>query len=213
MQYYANGNSYPDETWYELKGSDDHDATWKNRVTRRYAVTYIRAPDPPYYYKVGDTYYYNKSLDTENDNWQGGSDGSWLYREFYWVDSKGRVGQMSGWPYWDAQSDTAHFQITFSGTLLRDNGQIACGGYNSPTLGYVDTAGHSAEWPNGYFNVARDAIRADGSAANLDPSLVRFVKVQTAYFSYGGTFGNVSTEIVSATGLPNQANGFPMPWD
>jgi hypothetical protein len=40
---------------------------------------------------------------------------------------------------------------------------------------------------------------------------VKFVKVQTAAFRYGGVFGDVSTEIAVANGLPDQSGGFVIP--
>jgi hypothetical protein len=43
-------------------------------------------------------------------------------------------------------------------------------------------------------------------------SSIRFVKVQTAYFNYGGVFGEHSTEIVrSDPGFTDQSGGFPNP--
>jgi hypothetical protein len=52
-------------------------------------------------------------------------------------------------------------------------------------------------------------LRDDGIPANL--SAVKFLKVQTGMFRYGGIFGDVSTEIVEADFLEYQAGGFPMP--
>jgi hypothetical protein len=96
------------------------------------------------------------------------------------------------------------------GALLRNTGNISRGDYNNLAhVGYVDTATGSDKFPNSLFNVERDAIKADGSPANLNLALVRFVKVQTAIFVYGGTYGDVSTEIVSGTGLADQSGGGP----
>jgi transcription elongation GreA/GreB family factor len=188
VQYDANGNGFPDETWYELKGGEDEDAFSRALISRRHAISYYRGPDVP--------------------------SGSWVFSVVYWVDKKGRSGRMYGWPSAFGVSDTEGTRVTYTGTMLRDTGDIAIPGYDDlPSVGYVDTAGGSAKFPGSVFNVARDAVKADGSPANLDPTLVRFVKVQTAFFRYGGTFGDVSTEIVKATGLADQSGGFPMPWD
>ena len=79
-------------------------------------------------------------------------------------------------------------------------------GITGPLSGYVDvySNGKSVLEVNNRDNI----IRADGSAASLGS--IRFVKVQTALFRYTST-GEISTEIVRATGLPDQSGGFPMP--
>jgi hypothetical protein len=56
---------------------------------------------------------------------------------------------------------------------------------------------------------ASNAIKADGTPAGIGS--FRFIKVQTAFFNYGGAVGETSTEIVSATGLNDQSGGFPSP--
>jgi hypothetical protein len=133
------------------------------------------------------------------------------------VDSKSRTGHISGWPWKWGAPDHLNACVTYTGTLLRDTGDIGTGTYGGfeGMNGYVDSAGDASwvwpswEWPG--YDVARDAIKADGTPANLNPARVRFVKVQTAVFRYGGVFGDMSTEIVSATNLPDQSGGFPMP--
>jgi hypothetical protein len=207
-----NGNGKPDETWYEIRGSEDDDPLYSKKITRRYALSYYRGPNPPGAEDTGvGGLVYNPSLDTEKINAQQGP-GSRMQRTVYWVDCKGRSGRLHGWPCGDYLSDDLNTRLTFTGTLLRDDGEIAVDRYTDLVhLAYVDTAQASDKYPYGHFNVARDAIKADGSAANLNPARVRFVKVQTAFFRYGGNFGNVSTEIVRGTNLSDQSGGFPMP--
>jgi hypothetical protein len=211
VQYDSNGNGIPDETWYEIKGDED-DTVYKSMITRRYALSYFRGPNPAGSKDTGATgLVYDPALDTEKINSQFGT-GQKMFRTVYWVDCKGRVGRLGGWPFGTNLSDDLDTRVTFTGTLLRDDGEIAVDRYGDmPLKSYVDTPDASDKYPYGHFNVARDAIRADGSAANLNPALVRFVKVQTAFFRYGGVFGNVSTEIVYGTNLPDQSGGFPMP--
>ncbi|MDR2343519.1 MAG: bacterial Ig-like domain-containing protein [Spirochaetaceae bacterium] len=211
VQYDENGNGLPDEMWYELTGGEEDDAVRKSQITRRYAVSYFRGPNP-----AGsktneyDVLVYDPDLDLKGVN-TGLGNGQAMKRRVYHVDSKGRVGYLSGWPHGNGLSDDFDTRVTFTGTLLRDDGRIADTSYELPQLGYVDTAGVTAKFPYPKFNAARDAIRADGSPANLNAALVRFVKVQTAVFRYGGIFGNVSTEIVKGTNLSDQSGGFPMP--
>jgi hypothetical protein len=50
-----NGNNIPDEMWYELKGSDDSSAHYKNMITRRYAVTYISSSNEPIVNEYGQS--------------------------------------------------------------------------------------------------------------------------------------------------------------
>jgi hypothetical protein len=117
------------------------------------------------------------------------------------VDSRGRAGRIpGGFPdkYWGVVGD----RVTYTGTLLRDDGQIFAVGYNMDGLeGYVDCAD-----PN--FLVSK-AVKADGTAANL--SAVKFIRVQTSMFRYGDIFGDVSTEIQEADFLGVQSF-FPKPY-
>jgi hypothetical protein len=180
MQEDKNGNGLPDEMWYELRGSDEDHAKWKDYITRRYAITYFKTDGN------GSTNEYGQ-----------------LIREVYWADSRGRAGIIGGgFPNrWGVVGDW----VTFTCTLLRDNGDIVSEVYTSVSSGldgYVDTYSDTF-----YVN---DAINAAGNPVTL--TAVRFIKVQTAIFQYGGIFGDVSTEIKSADFLGQQTD-FPDPED
>jgi hypothetical protein len=184
-----NSNQIPDEMWYELKGSDaDPGSRYASLITRRYSITYFR------------------SADTETVN-----EYNQIIRQIYWVDSKGRTGIIpGGWPVdWGGAGDW----VTYTGTLLRDDGTIATGEYSglSEVGGYVDSFGGMGQWASNdtwdKFYV-EDAIRADGNPINL--SAVKFIKVQTGIHRYGGIFGDCSTEINSADFLGSQTD-FPSP--
>ena len=178
MQEDKNGNGLPDEMWYELPGGDETHPIRKNQITRRYAITYFKTSDH------GTTNEYGQKI-----------------REVYWVDSCGRAGMIpGGFPTpWGVIGDW----VTYTGTLLRDDGEIFCPNYNMADLdGYVDCTGNIA------FPVSR-AVRSDGAPANL--SEVKFLRVQTSLFRYGDIFGDVSTEIPWADFLPDQSGGFHMP--
>ena len=177
MQEDNNANGLPDEMWYELPGSDETSPVRKNLITRRYAVTYFKTDDH------GSTNEYGQ-----------------LIREVYWADSRGRAGMIpGGFPTpWGVTGN----RVTYTCTLLRDDGIIFADSYNMDGLaGYVDTT-------DATFPVSR-AVRVDGAPANI--SAVKFIKVQTGMFRYGGLFGDVSTEIPYADFLPDQRGGFPMP--
>jgi hypothetical protein len=183
-----NNNGLPDDTWYELKGSDDESEEWRPQITRRYAINWF---DP------GDEA-------EENEYGQ-------LISNLVWVDSLGRRGFMNGgWPsVWGVETA----RVTFCGTMIRDPGAIYGGGRGQPrdvAWGYVDagdlTSGPYAD-QNGKFFVS-NAIQRDGSPVDLP--WIDFVKVQTGVFYYGTVVGEISTEIYSADGLGKQTD-FPLP--
>jgi hypothetical protein len=123
-----NGNGLPDETWYELPGSDDNGA-YKNKVTRRYALTYYRD-------QLAET------MPNQYDQ---------IIRTIYWVDQRGRIGTFGGG--WPSLGNPKGIQgvsgdwITYTGTLLRDSKgvQINLGQANlAPISGYVDVMRQTA---------------------------------------------------------------------
>jgi hypothetical protein len=120
--------------------------------------------------------------------------------EVYWADSRGRTGMIpGGFPHkWGVVGDKS----TYTCTLLRDNGRIATSDYGGllPMPGYVDALGVD-------FSVNK-AMRADGTPITL--TAVKFIKVQTGVFRYGGLYGDVSTEIQYADFLGTQS-WFPKP--
>jgi hypothetical protein len=184
-----NRNGLPDDTWYELKGSEDETPRYRSMISRRYAVTW---------FDLGN-------LPEENEYGQ-------LIAALCWVDSKGRSGFMSGaWPdVWGVSAP----KVTYTGTMIQDTGEPIYG-YDSffiPDVdwGYVD-GGYLSRDSNAYLNgkfFVSNAMQRDGSPANLP--WIDFIKVQTAIFSYGGVFGEISTEIYSADGLGVQTD-FPLP--
>jgi hypothetical protein len=176
MQEDRNGNGVPDEMWYELRGGDDDDPAVKDRITRRYAVSYFSTHDSGSVNEYGQ-----------------------LIRKVYWADSRGRTGMIpGGFPvYWGVAGNW----VTYTCTLLRDDGQIATGGYGGLIAsGYVDAA--AVDFP------VNKAMGVDGAPVAL--TAVKFIKVQTGVFRYGGLYGDVSTEIKYADFLGTQSL-FPSP--
>jgi hypothetical protein len=183
-----NGNGLPDETWYEVKGSDDDTPKYRPQLRRRYAIQYILLDEP-----------------------ENGSN------TVAWLDSLGRSSVITGWGWpreWGVEGD----RVTFTGTMLRDTGVFNDGSYGGDMFnlgGYVDVATDIGKWKNdsgvGMYETkirVSDAVHADGTPASLNA--VRFIKVQTGYFRYGGPVGGISTEIHHADGL-GTLTSFPMP--
>jgi hypothetical protein len=117
----------------------------------------------------------------------------------FWVDNQGRCGVMiTGWPdHWGVDPAANGVWVMYTGTILslipeNKSGYVDC--YNAGQIITVEKS---------------KAVRADGSTANIGN--IRFVKVQTGFFSYGHAFGDHSTEIIPATNLPDQSGGFPTP--
>ena len=168
----TNGNGLPDDEWFELKGSE----YGKPGFVKDYEVTY---------YKSGPG------------------------EAIRWEDSLGNSGtidrvdsyhsQETYFPLWvDAESYTLH------GSLLPPNAVQNSTTGEWTTLpfkwGYADNLGDDSirEEVNGvmvlknYFRIS-DAVKADGSAANL--STIDFIKVQTGVNTNCGWLGEVSTEV------------------
>jgi hypothetical protein len=119
----------------------------------------------------------------------------------FWTDSAGQCGVMvTGWPdEWGVDKAADGVWVTYTGTVIPLEGTLS---------GYVDVY-NAKEGQTMTVEISK-AICADGSKAPINS--ISFVKVQTAVFSYGGPFGDVSTEIVRATGISgDQSGGFPNP--
>lgn len=182
VSYDANGNGLPDDTWYELAGSEYGKAgTWRD-----YAVTYHRTPADhvatpvPASPVTDDTY-------------------------IRWTDSEGNEGyiemnaynRQSYWPLWREDEET----LTFTGVRLAPNGTDTKGDGSY----YVQTPyawGYADNQPNGSPASRLDlqwAVDDKGRPANLPG--VHFVKVQTAVLQSNGWIGESSTEVAGALDL------------
>jgi hypothetical protein len=160
-----NGNGLPDEVWYEVNAGT---GPW---ITRRYAVKF---------FKFGDS--------------QGNSYGQ-VIRDVYWADAKGRTGLLrGGWPKDWGVSDADGAWVTYTATLMADNGVIKNADY-----GTFDFTGPGGTGGGPFVDHGSPVIpinRAVDAAGNpVTLTNVRFVKVQTGVFQYGGIFGEISTEI------------------
>lgn len=173
-----NGDGLPNDTWYELKGSE---YGTENEMLN-YAITYYKPTAP--------------EQDIEWTDNQGGSGivpymKTWNQHPSYWQD-------------WvpterDAQGRECH---TYYGSRLKDMHTYQNGYSDEPPYpwGYADNIGSDyfvnnkfhASMAMGYYKIS-NAVTADGQPANLD--YINFVKVQTAQTGYTPNLGEISTEV------------------
>lgn len=172
-----NGNGEPDDTWYELRGSESSlESTWQD-----YAVTYYRPRSP-------------RTAVAWSDN-RGGS-GEVPRQPYHMQDHY--------YPAWvEADSYTLRGTRLEARNYRMENGDWN----NPPfAWGYADNfspedrlpADGGAESSVNRFRIA-DAMRFDGEDAGLE--YIDFVMVQTALNTHSGHLGENSTEITGIRDL------------
>ena len=171
-----NGNGLPDDTWYELAGSE----TGKAETIQNYAVTYYRPTEPykPVQWEdnLGNTgeiefllafhrqeYYYPLWIESDSYTLTGtclkarnfdksGNGSYWVNPEYDWgyVDNFSPIDRLTGDANANAEANANHFKIS-------------------------------------------NAIDANGKPIHLD--YIDFVKVQCAVNAQSGWLGEISTEV------------------
>lgn len=172
----VNGNGMPDDTWYELKGSDTFDET----TVRNYSVTYYR-PE-------GD----NKPV-----RWTDslGESGIVAYVAAFHT-------QLSYYPVWIKEDS---YTLAGTRLEARTAFNAETGNWSTFAFewGYADNCGSDNIDFEGVPNCSRfrisDAVDAKGNPVQL-PS-IDFVKVQTGVNASCGWLGEVSTEILDIVDL------------
>lgn len=171
-----NLNGLPDDTWYELKGSD----TFSPGTVRDYAVTYYRPQEDgqPVMWKdnLGNTGY---------------------------VDYLGAFhSQPTYYPLWVEQNEYTLAGTCLEAKTIKNPDT---GNWENPPFGwgYADNIGKDNFNFAGFNNCNRfkisDAINVDGQPVSLD--YIDFVKIQTGVFSQAGWLGEVSTEVLGILDL------------
>lgn len=178
-----NGNGEPDDTWYELAGSDSGSDGASLGTVRGYEVTY-----------------YRPSAAGQPVRW---SDNLGATGEIDYIASSHR--QDFYYPAWIAEDS-----YTLSGTLLKARNYDRDGDgqyWVNPAYdwGYADNLGSdcirggSVEGlPAGMrFTLLKisNAVNADGERVHLDK--IRFVKIQTGVNAKSGRLGETSTEVTA----------------
>jgi hypothetical protein len=169
-----NGNGLPDDTWYELKGSE----YGKSETTQNYAVTYYKPSAP--------------GMDVQwRDN--KGNTGSIKYlKQFHAQDYY--------YPNWvKTNSYTLRGTCLKARNVYNENtGNWENKGYD---WGYADNFGedkgsndnNSEANPNANFFKISNAVYANGTPVDLH--YIDFIKVQTGVNAQSGWIGEVSTEV------------------
>lgn len=171
----TNGNGLPDDTWYELRGSD----TFAKGTILDYAVTYYR-PD-------------GKGQDVRwTDNL--GNEGEVKYMSAY-------HNQDTYYPGWMP----SEYTLTGTRLEARTQRNPETGNWDNPPFewGYADNLGSDNQPYDGFNNCNRfrisDAIDKNGNAVSLE--YIDFVKVQTGVNSTAGWLGELSTEVFGIVDL------------
>lgn len=164
-----NGNGYPDDTWYELAGSE----TGKFETYRDYAVTYYRPSAPKMPVQWTDNYGNNGEID--------------YLQQFH--------NQDYYYPLWIG---TDSYTLTGTRLEARNYDQSGNGSYwiqPHYDWGYADNFSPSDFNSENKANLFRisNAIDFEGNHVNL--SHIDFVKVQCAVNSKSGWLGELSTEV------------------
>ncbi len=179
-------NGMPDETWYELSGSEtgsDYSAETGNpldRYIRDYEVTYTKAA-------------------SAMDN-------------VAWMDNQGNSGELvCGYPEGSTSAswwlDDWGDSLTLSGVKLPDCRRLSGSSWvdydNRFTSGYAENYGGTDYADLGGYSVNRfdisDAVDAVGNPVPLDG--IVFIRIQTGVFQQTGNLNEVSTEIRGAVDL------------
>lgn len=167
----TNGNGLPDDTWFELRGSEyDSDTT-----VRDYAVTYYRPSDA-------------RAAVEWTDNL--GNRGSIDYMPGY-------HRQDSYYPAWISEDSYTLSGACLEPRNVRDQA-TGIWSNNEYAWGYADNVGADNTTVGELNQCSRfkisDAVRPDGSSAALE--YIDFIKVQTGVNSKSGILGEISTEVL-----------------
>ena len=179
VAYDTNGNGIPDDTWYELAGSEyDKPQTIKN-----YEITYYK-PDP-------------EKDPTPDPNFPFFMDTTFVK----WTDNQGGSGYITQnlshkQPYYAQWVNTE--TLVYKGTKLANNGVAQTGSGQNFTQ-YAYSWGYADNHPNDNNRSNFDigwAVDEHGNKVELTG--IHFVKVYTGVNQSCGRLGETSTEIMGA---------------
>ena len=171
-----NGNREPDDTWYELAGSE----TGKPETIQNYAVTYYRPSEPMQPVKWTD----NQGNSGEIDYLLQFHRQEYYYPLWIEADSYTLTGTCLAARNYDASGNGSYWVNTEYDWGYADN--------FSPIDRLTDEDNASAGANANHFRIS-DAIDANGKHKDLE--YIDFVKVQVGVNAKSGWLGEVSTEV------------------
>ena len=171
-----NGNGLPDDTWYELRGSE----YGKPETLHDYSVTYFRPDGEQQPVRWRDSF---------------GEEGE--------IDFIRLHNQPSYYPAWIAEDSYTLTGVRLAPRTREEEGRWVRAPYDwgyadnfSPTDRMTDDDNPQAAAAPNHFKIS-NAVTADGRAANL--KFIDFVKVQSAVNAKSGGLGEYSTEVIGFT--------------
>ena len=186
----CNGNGLPDDTWYELAGSE----YYKPHTLHGYTLTYYRTPADHVPVPV------NASINDAKYIEYRGSDGKvgWVERNVYHLQDY--------WPRW-LDPD----KLTFTGSLLPNNA-VDESGQGNYYVQYCFPWGYADNHPNNIGDLSKFKIdwAVDDKGNPVHLTGVDFIRVYTGLNQQCGWLGETSTEISRAEDLHIQ-DGTPLP--
>ncbi len=172
-----NGNGLPDDTWYELAGSETGNA----ETIQNYAVTYYRPSEPMQPVKWTD----NQGNSGEIDYLKQFHRQEYYYPLWIEADSYTLTGTCLAARNYDASGNGSYWVNAEYDWGYADN--------FSPIDRLTDDANAGAEANANHFRIS-DAIDANGKHKDLE--YIDFVKVQVGVNAKSGWLGELSTEVL-----------------
>ena len=172
-----NGNGEPDDTWYELAGSE----TGKAETIQNYAVTYFRPSEPQQPVRWSD----NQGREGQIDYLK-----QYHRQEYYyplWIEEDSYT--LTGTCLEPRNYDASGGKGTYWVNPHYDWGYVD---NFSPIDRLTTDENVSADINANHFKIS-NAIDSDGKAVNLE--FIDFVKVQVGVNAKSGWLGEVSTEV------------------
>ena len=171
-----NGNGLPDETWYELAGSE----TGKPETIQNYTVTYYRPTGPQQPVKWTDS----EGNSGEIDYLKAYHRQDYYYPLWIKEDSYTLTGTCLKARNYDASGKGTYWVNAEYDWGYADN--------FSPTDRLTNSDNYNADTNANHFKIS-DAIDKNGKPANL--KYIDFIKVQVGVNTKSGWLGEVSTEV------------------
>ena len=173
----ANGNGKPDDTWYELKGSE----TGKEETIQNYSVTYFRPTEADAAVKWEDSLGEKGEISRVPSHKQDSYYPAWIKEDSY---------TLSG-----TRLKARNYDKSGNGSLwINPPYDWGYADNNSPIDQLTDEENTEAKAVPNHFRIS-DAIDSKGKKVELKH--IDFIKVQTGVNAQSGWLGELSTEVFS----------------